>query len=97
MSDLRTPSYSTIAKAAKRKRRAHGPLGIAIPETDNLLAVKWTGPVERRPVASYRLRSVHLTWRCSSCRSWTMNGAWKYARCNWCSAARPPLDIDPWS
>lgn len=87
----RTPSYGEIARQARRAitRPAHGPLGIAVPETDHLDVVKWRGPVERRDPASYRTRSVHETWRCPSCRSWTMNGAYLLGLCNWCFTPRP--------
>lgn len=33
--------------------------------------------------------SVALTWLCSHCRSWTMRGAWKVGRCNFCHTPRP--------
>lgn len=49
----------------------------------------FTGRVIRRDPASYQERSVHLTWRCPSCRNWTMHGAHAVGRCNWCGKERP--------
>lgn len=64
---------------------------------------EWTGPVVRleqltdeelRALGGYardeRPRSVHLTWRCTNpfCGNWTMNGAWRTGRCNFCQTTR---------
>jgi len=61
------------------KRRA-----LAVPK-----GPKWTGPVERRAPESYQRQSEVLTWFCRQCRSWTMNGAYRTGRCNFCQTARP--------
>jgi hypothetical protein len=48
----------------------------------------WVGPVERRDPNVVRERSVHLTWMCQHCRQWTMNGAHRIGRCNFCNTSR---------
>jgi hypothetical protein len=48
----------------------------------------WPGTVVRRDPASYQRRSIVMTWICRRCRTWTMNGAYKIGRCNWCDEAR---------
>jgi hypothetical protein len=55
-------------------------------------AEPWTGDVIRRDPADYRRRSEILTWICANvhCRQWTMNGAYKTGRCNFCTTPRPP-------
>jgi hypothetical protein len=90
-----TPSYSDTAKRGPRpvKRRAHGPLGVAIPDTDRLDEPRWTGPVERTDPAQYQKPSVHLTWRCPNCRHWTMNGSDQTGRCNLCQTPRPSSGV----
>lgn len=50
--------------------------------------VEWTGPVERRDPATYQRRSEIQTWLCYACRTWTMHGAYKVGRCNWCHEPR---------
>jgi hypothetical protein len=52
------------------------------------LAPGWTGAVIRRDPETYQLPSLVLTWLCKRCRNWTMRGAWRYGRCNWCDAER---------
>jgi hypothetical protein len=70
---------------------------------DHAALPAWTGPVVRlgdlsaaervelgdRTLA--RPRSVHLTWRCAArhCRQFTMHGAYKIGRCNFCHEPRP--------
>jgi hypothetical protein len=51
----------------------------------------WTGPVVRRDPAAIRQQSVHETWVCANewCRQWTMNGAYRTGRCNFCQTPRP--------
>jgi hypothetical protein len=51
----------------------------------------WIGPVERRDPVTYRGRSYHETWVCPGpfCGHWTMNGAYKIGKCNFCNTARP--------
>lgn len=76
-----------------RTRRPGGVLGLAVPsglERDDA----WTGPVERRAERDYRERSTHLTWRCQnpSCGQFTMHGAWRTGRCNFCGHPRPQDD-----
>jgi hypothetical protein len=58
---------------------------------DHEAPAAWTGPVERRDPDVVRQRSVHLTWRCPArhCREFTMNGAYKVGRCNFCHEPRP--------
>ena len=50
----------------------------------------WLGPVERRNPDDVRQRSVQLTWMCPHpyCRRFTMNGAYRVGRCNWCGTPR---------
>ena len=50
----------------------------------------YTGPVVRRKPEEYQQPSEQRTWMCPSCRNWTMRGAWRYGRCNWCDCPRPP-------
>lgn len=103
----RTPSYGATARAGARKRRNHGPLGIAVPETDNLDVKKWKGQVIRLADLSSDARvalgdqtltpsaSAHETWMCRApyCRQWTTNGAHRRGRCNWCDEPRPTHPI----
>lgn len=43
---MKTPAYRETAKRMRAARRAHGPLGVAVPATDEK-AEGWTGPVVR--------------------------------------------------
>jgi hypothetical protein len=67
----------------------------------------WDGPVVRLEALSDedriakggrargdRPRSVHETWRCANrwCSQWTMHGAHRTGRCNFCQEPRPPHD-----
>jgi hypothetical protein len=52
-------------------------------------APAWKGVVIRTDPATYQKPSLHYTWRCPQCRSWTMNGAWLYRVCNFCWTPRP--------
>lgn len=62
---------------------------------------QWTGPVVRladltnaeRVAIGGRARAdyppcEHHTWRCRGCRQWTMNGAYRSGRCNFCGVPR---------
>lgn len=87
------------------RRRAHGPLGVAVPSTnatEGELPRQWHGPVVRladlsdaeRIAIGGRARddippSVQETWLCRSCRSWTINGSYLTGRCCSCGTPRP--------
>lgn len=88
---LSTPSYGDTVRSAKARRpRAHGPLGIAVPDSDDLSVPKWKGPVKRRAPESYQLPSIHETWRCGNrfCRQWTAAGSHAVGRCSFCQTPR---------
>ena len=52
-------------------------------------APAWSGPVERREPALVRQQSIHLTWLCAGCRTFTMYGSYLTGRCNFCQTPRP--------
>lgn len=48
---------------------AHGPLGVAVPATDER-AEGWTGPVERRAPRTYQRQTSVGIVRCPWCDHW---------------------------
>lgn len=75
MADL-TSHRRAVQERQRRERaragtpRNHGPLGIAVPETDALDVPLWTGPVERRKPETYQRQDSPGIVRCPTCTHW---------------------------
>lgn len=99
---MKTPTYRETAKRMRAARRAHGPLGVAVPATDER-AEGWTGPVVRleeltdderiaiggraRTDPEYHPASVGIL-HCPTCGHWRDESP--AARCSTCGVFSVP-------